>query len=101
MTVTGGGEPLLRVEDLSVSFPVPHRPRLSVLDRVGFEVGRSETVGLVGESGSGKTVTALSVMGLNDPRASVDGGRVLFDGQDLLADERRHQAALPRPPDRA
>jgi oligopeptide/dipeptide ABC transporter ATP-binding protein len=82
---------LLRVEELSVSFPALRGGRTPVLDRVSFDVGSSETVALVGESGSGKTVTALSIMGLNDRRASVDGGRILLDGQDLLAmdDERK------------
>jgi oligopeptide/dipeptide ABC transporter ATP-binding protein len=76
--------PLLAVEELSVSFPALRGGRTRVLDRVSFDVGQSETVGLVGESGSGKTVTALTVMGLGDPRASTEGGRVLLDGQDLL-----------------
>ena len=79
-----GTAPLLRVEDLSVSFPVLQGGRAMVLDGVGFEVRNSETVGLVGESGSGKTVTALSIMGLHDRSASIDGGRILLDGQDLL-----------------
>lgn len=83
----GDPEPLLRVEDLSVSFPALRGERTRILDRVGFQVSRSETVGLVGESGSGKTVTALSIMGLHDRHASVDGGRILLDGQDLLAME--------------
>lgn len=87
MLTPGGPEPLLRVEDLSVSFPVLRGDRTVVLDKVGFQVGSSETVGLVGESGSGKTVTALSIMGLHDRRASIDGGRILLDGQDLLVME--------------
>jgi oligopeptide/dipeptide ABC transporter ATP-binding protein len=78
-------EPLLQVEELSVSFPALRGGRTQVLDRVSFEVGRSETVALVGESGSGKTVTALAIMGLGDRRARVDGGRILLDGEDLLS----------------
>jgi len=85
MAAPVGPGPLLRVEELSVSFPTLRGGRLAVLDRVGFEVGASETVGLVGESGSGKTVTALSIMGLHDRRATIDGGRILLDGQNLLA----------------
>jgi peptide/nickel transport system ATP-binding protein len=83
--MSGDGAPLLHVEELSVSFPALRGGRTRVLDRVSFEVGSSETVALVGESGSGKTVTALSIMGLNDRRASIDGGRVVLDGHDLLA----------------
>jgi peptide/nickel transport system ATP-binding protein len=91
MTQRPDGEALLRVEDLSVSFPALRGERTPVLDRVSFEVGHQETVALVGESGSGKTVTALSIMGLNHPSASVDGGQILLEGRELLAggDKRR------------
>jgi oligopeptide/dipeptide ABC transporter ATP-binding protein len=85
MTDQAGISVLLRVEDLSLSFPALRGARSTVLDRVSFEVGRQETVALVGESGSGKTVTALAIMGLNHPAASIDGGRILLEGNDLLA----------------
>jgi oligopeptide/dipeptide ABC transporter ATP-binding protein len=85
MTEVDPGTVLLQVEDLSLSFPTVRGSRTRVLDRVSFEVGRQETVALVGESGSGKTVTALATMGLNHPAASVEGGRILLAGQDLLA----------------
>jgi peptide/nickel transport system ATP-binding protein len=55
------------------------------VDGVDFEVHRRETVCIVGESGCGKTVTALAILGLlRQPPARVAGGRVLFDGQNLL-----------------
>ncbi len=76
---------LLRVENLSVSFPALRGGRVQVLDRVSFDVGRRETVALVGESGSGKTVTALSIMGLNHRAASIDDGRISLDGRQVLA----------------
>jgi len=41
-------------------------------------------VGLVGESGSGKSVTGFSILGLVDPPGKVVGGRVMFQGKDLL-----------------
>jgi oligopeptide/dipeptide ABC transporter ATP-binding protein len=85
MTDQAGTSLLLRVEDLSLSFPALRGNRTTVLDRVSFEVIRQETVALVGESGSGKTVTALATIGLNHRTASVDGGRILLEGQDLLA----------------
>jgi oligopeptide/dipeptide ABC transporter ATP-binding protein len=85
MTDAARAPALLRVEDLSLSFPALRGRRTLVLDRVSFEVGRQETVALVGESGSGKTVTALATMGLNHPAATVEGGRILLDGHDLLS----------------
>ena len=77
-------EPLLQVEELSLSFPVKDHRRM-VLDRVSFALQPDEVLGLVGESGSGKTVTSLAVIQLLPHAARVEGGRVLFEGRDLLA----------------
>ncbi len=77
-------EPLLRVEELTVTLPNEHRLR-RILDRVTFDLYPNEVMGLVGESGSGKTLTALAVIGLLPPAARVQGGHIGFDGHDLLA----------------
>lgn len=77
-------EPLLRVEDVTLSFTGDHGPR-RILDRVTFDVHPHEVMGLVGESGSGKTITSLTVMGLLPPTARVKGGHIWFEGRDLLA----------------
>jgi oligopeptide/dipeptide ABC transporter ATP-binding protein len=77
-----GAEPkLLSVEGLGVAMGgVP------VLEDVSFTIAPGETLGLVGESGCGKSVTALSLMRLLPaPPARVTGGRIVFDGSDLLA----------------
>jgi ABC-type dipeptide/oligopeptide/nickel transport system ATPase component len=78
------GESVLEVQNLCLSFPGLRGGRVQILDNVSFEVGRRETVGLVGQSGSGKTMTALSIMRLNPPTSTIDGGRVLLEGKDLL-----------------
>ena len=51
---------------------------------VGFDLRPGERMGLVGESGCGKTTTILALMGLLPSSASV-AGRVLLDGEDMLA----------------
>jgi oligopeptide/dipeptide ABC transporter ATP-binding protein len=78
-------DPLLEVDTLSVSF-VTDAGRASVVEEVSFALRSGETVGLVGESGCGKSVTALSIMRLiPSPPGHVEGGRILFQGDDLLA----------------
>ena len=84
MTGTTHDGPMLRIEDLSVSFG-RQADEVRAVRGVSFDVDRGETVALVGESGSGKSVTALSVLKLLPyPKAHHPGGRVLFDGGDLL-----------------
>ena len=52
---------------------------------MSFTVERGEPLGLVGESGSGKTVSALSVLRIVPRPGKIVGGKVIFDGEDLLA----------------
>ncbi|TML94301.1 MAG: ABC transporter ATP-binding protein [Actinobacteria bacterium] len=75
---------LLEVEDLHVWFDLQDGGELHAVQGVSLSVEPGERLGLVGESGCGKTTTALAVMGLLPPSASV-AGRVLLDGEDILA----------------
>jgi oligopeptide transport system ATP-binding protein len=78
-------EPLLRVERLSVGFNTETGP-VQVTSGVSFDVPRGAAVGLVGESGCGKSVTAQTIMRLlPSPPTRIDGGRVLFEGVDLIS----------------
>ena len=74
---------LLDVQHLTTVFDVEGRA-LPAVDDVSFEVRKGETLGLVGESGSGKSMTALSILRLVQPPGRIAGGRVLFQGRDLL-----------------
>ena len=77
--------PLLSVQDLSVAFRQGGRETLAV-DRVSFDLAKGETLAIGGESGSGKSVSALSILKLlNYPAAHHPFGKVMFDGQDLIA----------------
>ncbi len=75
---------LLAVEDLHVWFDLEGGGELHAVRGVSLAVEPGERLGLVGESGCGKTTTALAVLGLLPPSASVSG-RVLIDGKDVLA----------------
>lgn len=85
-------EALLRVRELSVGFGADEP--LTVVDRVSFDVGRGEILGIVGESGSGKTVTALATIGLLGRGGRVTGGNVVFEGQEIAGDAAGNKAAM-------
>jgi peptide/nickel transport system ATP-binding protein len=77
-------EPLLRVENLRTVFDARPAPVVAV-DDISFEIRKGETLGLVGESGSGKSVTAFSIIRLVQEPGRVVGGKIWFQGKDLLA----------------
>ena len=77
---------LLDVQDLTVRFALPRpklfaeRPYLEAVRQVSFRLEAGKALGIVGESGSGKTTTAMAAIRL----VEASGGKVLFDGADLL-----------------
>ncbi|RRO05039.1 dipeptide ABC transporter ATP-binding protein [Pectobacterium aquaticum] len=67
--------PLLRVENLSVTFPSPSGPIRSVKN-LSFQVNAGEILALVGESGSGKSVTARTLVGLSGEGVDVQANAI-------------------------
>ncbi|WP_427017342.1 dipeptide/oligopeptide/nickel ABC transporter permease/ATP-binding protein [Pseudarthrobacter sp. P1] len=87
-----GLEPVLQVQDLTISFRDRHNG-VNVVNGVNFDVRPGEVLGVIGESGCGKSLTSLAIMGL-EPRGAQIGGSILFQGQNLLemkASQRRAQ----------
>jgi oligopeptide/dipeptide ABC transporter ATP-binding protein len=77
---------VLRVTNLTKKFAEPKRSFLrrdrsflTAVDRVSFEIGEKEVMGVVGESGSGKTTLAKTIVRLYEP----DDGRIEFMGIDI------------------
>ena len=77
-------QPLLRIENLSVSLPASADRRHAV-EGVSLALDRNQILCVVGESGSGKSVMSRAVMGLFPSRhVQPSGGRIVFEGEDLL-----------------
>ncbi len=77
--------PILQIENLSTHFETA-RGSVKAVDGVDLRLNEGDTLGIVGESGCGKTVLALSILRLVPrPPGRIVSGRILFEGQDLLA----------------
>ena len=75
--------PLLSVRDLTVVFPRQSSAAAAV-DTVSFDLAEGECMAIVGESGSGKSMICQAVIRLVPEPGRIVGGRVVFDGTDLL-----------------
>ncbi|MFI5017075.1 MAG: dipeptide ABC transporter ATP-binding protein [Dongiales bacterium] len=85
--------PLVEVADLD--FAYRHGDGwLRVLHGVSFTIHRGEAFGLVGESGCGKSTVAYQLLGLHREGSRIEGGRILFQGQDLQGLSRSALARL-------
>lgn len=98
MAARGGGAepaaappPILELEDVRVHFPVSEGMvfnrrigTVKAVDGVSFRLEEGDVFGLVGESGCGKSTLARAIVRLT--RAT--GGRITYDGRDLLALDR-------------
>ena len=81
---------ILEVQDLSVQYLVGdpnssmNQVPLQAVERVSFAVKHGGSLGLVGESGCGKTTIMLSLLRLLPEAGRIVGGKVVFNGRDLL-----------------
>jgi peptide/nickel transport system ATP-binding protein len=85
-----GPAPILRIEDLSISFGGRDAVR-----GISFQIDAGQALGLVGESGSGKSATALALLRLLPPEASVSGRILLAAPGDSRLDTPTDLLALP------
>lgn len=78
-------EPLLRIENLRVSYQARgwgrRRPPFVAVDDVSLTLEPGQTLGIVGESGSGKTTLARAVLRLLRP----ESGSIWFRGEEVTA----------------
>ena len=94
--LTGQEEIILDVRDLKKSFysrkGLFGKEEFQAVKGVSFQLAKGKTLGLVGESGSGKTTIGLLLMRLQ----AATGGKVLFEGQDILAMSEKEFARYQR-----
>jgi oligopeptide/dipeptide ABC transporter ATP-binding protein len=77
--------PLLRLENLSTHYVSAQGTRVvRAVDDVSLSIKAGETLGIVGESGSGKSTLALTILRVLPPAARIVGGRMVFEGEDLV-----------------
>lgn len=78
-------DPVLAVEGLTVRLP-DWSDRRHAVSNVSLDIGKKEIVCVVGESGSGKSIMGKAILGLlPKPHVRATGGRIMFEGRDLLA----------------
>lgn len=82
-TAGSGGEVVLDVRDLTVSFKT-NEGEVRAVDGVDLTLRRGEVLAIVGESGSGKSVTALTLLGLTRQKNAAHSGEVVYGGRNLL-----------------
>lgn len=73
----------LEVKNLQISFRT-QGGILKAVRNISYDLYKGETLAIVGESGSGKSVTSKAIMGILAGNSIVEGGEIIYDGQDLL-----------------
>jgi len=74
---------IFEIDNLTTNFYTEYGT-VKAVDGVSYYVDEGEIIGLVGESGCGKSVSVLSAMQLIWTPGKIDGGRVIFNGEDIL-----------------
>ena len=80
---TQTAEPTLEFDHVEVAYNVRGIDR-PVLRDVSFSIAPGESYGLVGESGCGKSTAAFSAMRYLPRNGAITGGRIRFEGRDLV-----------------
>jgi peptide/nickel transport system ATP-binding protein len=86
---------LLEVENLKLEYKV-YGGMLKVLNGVNLRLTKGEKIGVIGESACGKTSTMRAIMRLVADNGTITGGKVFYQGQDLLSLSRQKIYSLRR-----
>ena len=77
---------IVEFKDYSMGFKDDDGKVFNLLDKLNMKVEEGKALGIVGESGCGKSMTSLSLMRLLPDAAAVQGGEIILDGKNLLAE---------------
>ncbi len=80
---------ILEVKDLRISFRT-NGGTVKAVRGISFDLYKGRTLAIVGESGSGKSVTSKAILGILANNKIIEGGQILYDGQDLLKIDEEH-----------
>lgn len=76
-------ENILTVENLQIAFDIEDKSYFAIKNlSINFKKGKMHAI--VGESGCGKSVFATSILKLLPNNATIKGGEIIFEGENLL-----------------
>jgi oligopeptide/dipeptide ABC transporter ATP-binding protein len=75
---------ILEIQDLHTTYRDRNKSVLKAVDGVSLKLQRGGILGIVGESGCGKTTLGLSILKLIQQPGTIDSGRILYEGRDIL-----------------
>jgi oligopeptide/dipeptide ABC transporter ATP-binding protein len=87
--------PLLEIDSLRLSIRTDEGVA-QVLDHVQLRLERGRILGVVGESGCGKSTLVKAILGILPTATTIESGRIVFDGEDLLRLSERELAGRIR-----
>ena len=82
-TPADAGTPLLKVENLAISYETRYGD-VAAVRGVNFSIDQGETYGLVGESGCGKSTIAFGLVDFLGRNGKIVDGSIHFLGQELV-----------------
>jgi peptide/nickel transport system ATP-binding protein len=91
LTVNKQAEPVLSLNDVSISYPKRGRvPAFQAAKNISFEIYPGEILGLVGESGSGKTTIGRAAIGL----LPISSGSIKLVGEEIAGANQKQLRGL-------